>query len=194
MTKPEFAQIIAYLSHATGKQIADTKEEAKARTEVYFDLLGDLAIDTLQTAAKRVALSHPWPSFPSAAEIREAASLTMRGIVAGVSPAEAWDKAWRATKRIDPDVEGSIQRACDHLPPLVVEAMQAFGILALVYSQEPIGVMRGQFMKIYEQLLRRMEQHSLLPASVKKEIVRIGKRDALPGAAAQAIKQIGVEK
>lgn len=173
MKKSDFVPIMAYIGAAIGKPQSDYT------VEVYFDLLGDLPKEALQIGAKRVILLHPWSTFPSVAELREAAVETLRGVACELSSAEAWQLAWKATGKIDPEVEGSIDRGCDGLPPLIVEAMKAFGIGALCFGKEPISVVRGQFVKIYEQLQRREHRVGLLPTSVTKAIENIGKDAAL---------------
>ncbi len=183
MKPEEFAGVIAYLELACGKSLS------KDAVSVYFDLLGDLPAETLQIAAKRVALEHPWATFPSIAELRQAASETMRGLVTELSPAEAWKLAWHAAGRIDLEQHGpwqvkegsewklydsQIAYVCKGLPPLVFEAMHAFGFSALVCGEDPAGVIRGQFLHIYEQLAARDRRAALIPAPMKTQIARIG--------------------
>lgn len=182
MTRPEFAQIIAYLTAGCGKPLAD------AALEVYFDLLGDLPFDAMKLAAQRVLLEHRWATFPSIAELREAATATMRGQVAALSPAEAWALAWDAAGRIDPEQEGSAERGLRDLPPLVVEAIRAFGLPALCYGQEPVGVVRAQFTKIYEQLAAREQRTALLPHKTAEAV-----RQRLPQQVAGILQNIGIQ-
>jgi hypothetical protein len=144
MTKLDFLQIMGYLGAAIGRDLPEKS------MDVYFDLLGDLPAEVMFTAARRVILEHKWTTFPRIAEIREAALQTLRGKVTEISPAEAWQLGWRAASRIDPEIDGSLERACQSLPPLVFEAMKAFGINALCYGKEPVSIVRGQFMKILE--------------------------------------------
>jgi hypothetical protein len=189
VTREEFGRVIAYITAGTSKTLSPDS------LEVYFDLLGDLRFEVLLAAAKRVMLEHPWATFPSVAELREAAVGALRGKISGLSPAEAWDKAWAAAARIDPEVEGSFDRAIakTKVPPLVVEAMRAFGIYSLCCGQDPVSVMRGQFMKIYEQLAARDERLALMPPSVKQAIESVGKEpQKLPGKVAKAIESIGI--
>lgn len=186
MNRIEFAQCMAYLGAAIGKQLPTES------VEVYFDLLGDLPKEVLQTAAKRVVLEHKWATFPSVAEIREAAAETMMGEKKRLSPSEAWELAWEATKKIDPDIEGSLQRHTENLPALVIEAMRVFGIVSLVRGKEPISITRSQFLKVYEQLQERESRLNLLPQKVKDSIEKIG-RDykALPEVSRKLIENIG---
>ncbi len=189
MTKAQMLPVMAYIATAIGKPFpADA-------AEVYFDLLGDLPLNVLQVAAKRVVLEHKWATFPSVAELREAAAETMRGQVKELSPAEAWKIAWRAASNIDLEVDGQAGRVMAKLPELVVEAMTTFGLPALCYGKEPVGVIRGQFIKIYEQLQARDRRRALLPDGVKREIKAIGEqRKALPPKVAAAIAKIGHER
>ncbi len=90
-----------------------------------------------------------------------------------MDPAEGWGIAWKAAGKIDPEVEGSIERALKGLPDVVVEAMQTFGIPALCFGKEPVGVVRGQFFKIFEQVQARRRHLKLLPPSLRKEIALI---------------------
>src|SRR5262249_4373334 len=135
----------------------------------------DLPLDVLKLAAKRVVLEHRWATFPTVAELRAAAAETMQGQVAELSPAEAWAIAWRVVGSTDPEVEGSFQRASKGVPPLVVEAIRAFGLNSLCYGKEPVGVVRGQVLKVYEQLAAREQRTALMPASVRAAIEGIGK-------------------
>lgn len=164
MTREEFLGITTYIGLAINKPL---NEDA---LEVYFDLLGDLDAQTLQLAAKRVLLEHRWASFPTVAELREAAAETVQGRTSALSTGEAWALAWAAIGRLDPEVEGSFDRATSHLPPLVLEAMKTFGVAALCYGDEPIGVIRAQFSKVFEQLAAREKRLALLPAAVKQVI------------------------
>ena len=69
------------------------------------------------------------------------------------------------------------------MPPLVVEAMRAFGIPALCYGKEPVTVVRAQFAKIFEQLAARERRLRLMPPAMRSEIAAM---------AAPVIKMIGV--
>lgn len=185
MTRDEFALIMAYVSVSVGKPLS---EDA---AEVYYDLLGDLPVEAMQISAKRVVLEHRWATFPLPAEFRQAAAETMRGKINELSPPEAWALAWEAAGKIDAEIDGSIDRACQSLPPLVFEAMRAFGINAIAYGREPVGMVRTQFLKIFEQLQSRDRRQALLPVSMVQAIERIGTTSSLPGIGGNLAKQIG---
>lgn len=157
---------MAYLEVGCGKPLGE------AALSVYFDCLGDLPADVLRLAAKRVVLEHRWATFPSIAELREAAALTQRGEVRGMSPGEAWSLAWHAIANCDPEIElrGGAKDALGKLPPLVAEAVRAMGVLPLCYGQEPVAVIRGQFMRVYGELAARQTRTDLLPAATRTAI------------------------
>lgn len=169
MSRVDFGKIMAFITAAIGKPLSD---EALV---VYYELLGDLPVDVLQTAAKRVCLEHKWANFPTVAELREAAAETMRGAVKELSAAEVWDRAWSLVRSIDLEVPHTVE-VLKNQPPIVQESIKAFGLPALVYGKEPVGVIRGQFIKIVEQLQARDRRNALLPASVKQSIAAIGNR------------------
>lgn len=157
---------------------------------VYFDCLGDLPVGVLQLACKRVVLEHKWATFPTVAEIREAATKTSHGELTELSPAEAWQLAWRVVANTDPEIDGSFTRATAGVPDLVVRSIRAMGLTALCYGEEPVGVVRAQFIKVYEQLAARKRTEALMPASVRQAIEGIGK---LPPEVRGAIAGIGEE-
>ena len=170
-THSEFTSAMAYLTLATGKGLpVKGKDDSFGALDVYFDLLKDLSAEVLAVAVRRVALEHKWSNFPTPAEIREAASETIQGQIKELSSAEAWEQAWRAVGRIDLEIEGSLARHTQNIPALVLEAMRAFGIPDMVYSKSSVSVIRGQFVKIYEQLASRDRRQKLFP---KKLVDRI---------------------
>ena len=164
MTKSEFAPIMAYLSAAVGKPIAPET------VAVYFDLLADLPADVLQMAAKRVALKHQWPTFPSAAEIREEATQTIAGELFPMTAAEAWDLAWRAVKSMDLELPDTVKRAQEKLPPIVWQVMTAFPLSALCHGREPVGLVRKNFIDLFMEIKSRNKANRLLPAKLAKQI------------------------
>ncbi len=160
----EFAQVMGFVAAATGKSLSPESQV------VYFDLLGDLPMSVLQLAARKVCLRHRYPTFPSVADIRSCAVEVSRGEVAAGTGAEAFAQAWSAVRRIDPEIDGSFERATKGLPPLVVKAMLAMGVCSMVASSDPVGVIRGQFLRIYEQLAESERQKQILPERDRQAI------------------------
>jgi len=174
MTEQDFKECMAYLAVAVNKPLAATEKEAEFRRKVYFDLLGDLSAEVLQLACKRVALNHPWATFPSAAELRAAAVETMQGMVSMLSAEEAWGIAWKVAD-VDMEQPHSMERI-KKIPPLVLKAINTFGLAAFLYCKDPVGVMRAQFIKIFDALAKTEKQRLLLPAALTKAIESKGER------------------
>lgn len=156
---------MAYAEAAVGKPFAADS------AEVYFDLLGDLPVETLRVAVKRVVLEHKWATFPSVAEFRRAAAECARGDIP--SAGEAWMMATRACLSCDVDSPGSVERTFAKVPPIVHEAVNRFGFRALYNPGENLEVMRAQFTRIYEEIVAFENRQALLPASLRREIAKI---------------------
>lgn len=182
-SKADFSRLMAFISSATQKAVsAET-------VEVYYDLLGDLDIETLKAAAKQVVLEHRWATLPSVAELREAAVKIVHKY--DNMPAQtAWSIAWRAAGKIDPDIHGEFvtfdgagnkivhasqtEYALADVPEHVRQCMQTFGMARLVAGNEPIGVMQAQFCQTYTALQLEAKRDAMLPASLRSEIAALG--------------------
>lgn len=178
MDRTEFGKVLAFLTAGIGIELSD------AATEVYFECLADIDYNRMYAAAIVVINEHVWHTFPSIAELRQAATTLSRGEICDLTAAEAWEMAWRAASAIDLEMTGlyrakddsgvwqswDSQKAfvCRDLPNIVQEAMRAFGISAMVAGEEPVGVVRAQFTKIYEQLAGRDQRKALLPGVASK--------------------------
>lgn len=200
MTRDQFLQVDAYLTCATNKVLT---REAK---EVYYDLLGDLDADVFRLAAKQVALSHVWATYPSAAELRQAAATITQGCVKRLSAAEAWKIAWDAASEIDLDMHGEhvgrdgktyptqAASVLARVPKLVLEAMQTYGLPSLCVTSD-VGIARAQFMRIWDQLAERDAAKALLPPDLVKAIegtpARLQGAKSLPAAAQRLLDGIG---
>lgn len=184
MMMVEFAKVMAYVAAATQKPVSPET------VEVYYDLLGDLELGTFQAAAKRVVMEHKWATFPSVAELREAAIEMQAGRDSRLPPQVAWAMAWRAAGQIDPDIRGEFvvfkngervtypsqtDYVLDGLPAPVVATMKTFGIGRLIAADEPIGVIQKQFCETYTGLLTAAKREALLPEKLRQDIDRIGK-------------------
>lgn len=160
MTKVEFVAAMAVIEAAIQKTVP------KQTAEVYFDLLGDLAIEVFQAAVKKVLLEHPWSTVPSIAELRAAAVQVTQGQTVDLSPAEAWGQASQALKKIDPDVDGSIARGTAGLHPRVVKAMHTLGIRLMIFGKLRQGELQERFVETYRALATADQKKALLPPKV----------------------------
>lgn len=159
----DFGEVMVFIEATCGKQLP------KASLKAYYECLKEIPADVLRVAARRVVCEHVWATFPSVAELMQAASETIRGKVSEMTAAEAWEKAWSAIGRIDLEMPHTLE-SLHSLPKIVQESIHAFGLPAMVYGKDPVTVVRAQFTKIYEQLAARDRRVSLLPESLKDAI------------------------
>lgn len=166
MTATEFSKAILYLSAGLQRKLDD------AATEVYFDALRDLPAAPFLAACKLVLLNHVWATFPTVAELSGATANVIRGNAMPMCGAKGWEIAWRVARDTDPEVDGSFERAIKKhkAPPAVIEAIRCFGLNSLCYGNDPVGVIRGQFMKTFEQIAESERQTGMLPPSLRAEI------------------------
>lgn len=188
MTRLEFVEVMGRIAVAIQKPLM-----SGMTLEVYFDLLNDLPIDALRAGAKRVLLEHQWSTFPTVAELRKASVESSCGTVAAMTAGEAWGLASKAVARIDMEIPHTVAKAMAGLPPLVVRAMQAYGLASLVHGKEPLGVVRAQFERIFSGLAEAEAKRALLPQSLVQAIEQQGRREPLAGPVAAAVQAIGKE-
>jgi hypothetical protein len=179
---------MAYLSAATNQPMS------KERADVYYDMLQEMPLETLRIAAKKVALSHSWSTFPSVAEIHEAACETVMSQCQELLPMQAWAIARRAAASIDPDVQGPYFRnGKEHrsmaaafmadVPLLVAKAIRQIGLNAIGKDNE--SVVRAHFTRAYEAIVNDHKKLALMPPSLKREI---------EAQQPDVLKRIGVER
>jgi hypothetical protein len=195
VTKQEFAEVIAFLELATGKPIHDDPAQALSRTKLYFQMLGDLPLESLRLAAERLVCERKWASFPQVAELRELAASSDRGEITTTSAGEAWGIAIKACADCDIEVEGSVSRsfAKHGVTPMIEEAIRRFGFMSL-YNPENMESMRAQFRDIWNAMIEQDRRVGILPQAVRE---RITKRENGPGTLSSPIagllRGIGVE-
>lgn len=180
MTREQFAENMVFLFVGIGKPV----EQQTIR--VYFELLGHHDAAKFRAACAKVLLSHKWNSFPSIAELNEAAIELSQAnqLTAG----EAWAIARDAAYDIDPDLTGphrvyhgngkyteyasQAESVLRGLPGPVIKAIEAYGLHDFCRAGNPDGVMRSQFCKIFESIAGREQRVKSLPPIVKAAIER----------------------
>ena len=160
MTKAEVAKILTVLAAAYPKFEVD---DLKVR--VWHEMLGDLDYATANMAAKKLILENNFP--PSIAEVRKAAMEILNPEV--MTAAEAWGEVERAVR-----VYGCYQEieALASLSPRTAKVVRQIGWREICLNEEP-GVIRGQFLKMYQQVQERDHREMLLPADLRQGIQRL---------------------
>lgn len=163
MTESEFAPIMAYLSSAVGKPVAQNQ------AEVYWDLLGDLPSEVLATAARQVLLESAYPTLPTVGTLRQRCLALMQP--PGLQAMEAWELVMRAVNRYGFAGE---TRALATLPDVAARAARALGWQSLCDATvEQIPTVRAQFRDAYNSLAQRQEREALPPARYQRQAAKV---------------------
>ena len=160
MTKGEVAKLLAVLAASYPKfEVDDLK------VQVWHEMLGDLDYVTVNMAVKKLILENTFA--PSIAEVRKAAMDILNPDV--MTAAEAWGEVERAVRTYGYYREAE---ALASLTPRVAKVVRQISWREICLNEEP-GVVRGQFLKMYQQVQERDHREMLLPADLRQEIQRL---------------------
>ena len=160
MTKGEIAKILAVLAAAYPKfEVDDVK------VQVWYEMLGDLEYSIVNIAIKKLIMQNTFP--PSIAEVRKAVTELMNP--EQVTSSEAWGEVTRAIRNYGYYHE---EEALASMSPITAQLVRYMGWREICMSED-IGVIRGQFLKMYQQVRERDRREMLLPADLRQGIQRL---------------------
>jgi hypothetical protein len=185
--KVEFAKVMAVLVAGTG-----AKEPTPEQLDVYYQLLADLPINVLQTAAARALIEHRYPSLPPVGLIRQhAVAVTTpestSTIADGWAAVQAFAIRWQywLTEGVpsDPKTLANMEAWRATIPPTALRAAQSYGWQNIIEADGSVAF--AHFRQLHESLDKRRQQEEALPPSVRTPaaatlIDRIGRMPALP--------------
>jgi hypothetical protein len=146
MRASETAKILAVLAAAYPRfEVSETTHT------VWQEMLADLDYAGVDLAARRYIATSKFP--PSITEIRQAL------VPEGLAPAEAWGLLMGAIHHFGYYRE---TEALASLPPEVVRVVCMVGWREVNMSTE-LDVIRGQFLRMYQQVAERARREALLP-------------------------------
>lgn len=162
MNKTEVGKLLSVLSAAYPRFEPD-----ELTLTVWHEMLGDLEYPIASLAVKTCMLQNTFP--PSISEVRKAAVKLMHPQKQSAS--EAWEIVNRALDKHG--YYGQVE-AMESLPPLVARVVRVIGFSKMCLS-ENLGVERGQFMRLYDEMSRGQDEEYLLPEKMKAQIAQIGR-------------------
>jgi hypothetical protein len=175
LTKLEVGKILAIIAAAY-----DRFEINEFKQQLWLEMLQDVPYQVAQVALKKLILESPFP--PSIADIR-------KQIVEVTTPQEnkkdsgqAWGEVMKAISS-----HGIYQpeKALASMSETTRKVAERIGWREICMQEEDkMGVLRGQFMKIYDSLVLREKQDALLPANILEQIQSISNKG-------KEIRQIG---
>lgn len=158
MNRPEMAKVLAMLAAAY-----PTFDVDKLKLELWMKMLGDLEPDKMN----RMIMAHIATErfAPSISEIREKLTPKLTDAV------DAWGVVADAVKNIglyrDEDAMGYIEREAG---PVAVEVVKAIGWRELNMAHAFDGVVRGQFLRMYEVKRKEAQYEAMLPDGLRKAL------------------------
>jgi hypothetical protein len=161
MTKGETAKLLAVLAAAFPRfEVDDLK------VQVWHEMLGDLDYSVASLAIKKLILESTFP--PSIAEVRKAAVEIQNP--EQTTGAQAWGEVIKAIRIYGHYRE---EEALASLSPMTAQVVRCMGWRDICLNSEP-GVIRGQFLRMYDQIVTRKRKERLLPSGMRKQLMNLG--------------------
>jgi hypothetical protein len=165
MVRSEVAKLLAVLAAAY------PRFEVNELTErIWFEMLQDIPYQVAQVAIKKLILESPYP--PAIADVRKQAMEIITPPEEKLDAAQAWGEVERAIRFYGYYREAE---ALASMSPRTAKVTKWMGWQEICMSEEP-SVIRGQFLKMYQQIQTRDKEETLLPESLKNGIARVAAR------------------
>lgn len=162
MTQKETAKLFAFIAMIFPRDTTFLNAAPQIR-DVWQQMLCDIPYDTAEASVQAHASSSPFP--PSIAEIRKY-SVELKCPL--LSADEAYKLASDARRKYG---WCDAQNGMDSLPESVRATIRTYcnSFLEWCKTEEPQGVERSQFMKIYEAMKDRKQKEAALPPGVAEK-------------------------
>ena len=184
MSIDEFTELFEILTAAYPGHKFKSDDDMGRTIVVWYSMLSDLPNELLEAAIHKHILQSANSYFPSINEIRIKATevITPESNTA----AEAWGEVVKAITEIGlRPYDKDSNKALDSLKPLTRKVVEAIGFRTICMAEEEsVGVVRGQFLKMYDQISSRQKQEALLPEGLREKINELA-------ASAKGVKSIG---
>lgn len=139
--------------------------ENKAQFDFWYEMLKDLDYQLLQTAVKKLVSESSYP--PTIADIRKAASNVEAPEV--MDAATAWGEVMNAIRNYG---VYRPEEAVESMAPLTRKVVQAMNYQEICMSKK-LGVDRGQFIRLYNQICERERTDRVLSLELKNNIKQL---------------------
>ena len=165
MTKTETVKLLAVISAAF-----PNIQVAEATVALWHELLGDLDLNLVLAATKKLILESPYP--PTIADIRKQVVEITTPHDEKIDAATAWGEVEKAIQLYGYYREAE---AMASMSPRTAKVVKYIGWQEISLSEEP-GVVRGQFLKMYQQIAEREQKEKLLLQGLRDEMQRLVSR------------------
>ena len=162
MVKIEVCKLLAVIAAVYPRFEVD-----EFKQNVWLEMLQDVPYELAQVCVKKLILESHYP--PAIADIRKQVAEISTPKSEKLDGATAWGEV---TKAIGWYGSYGTEEALASMSPRIVRMI---GWREICMSEE-LGVIRGQFLKMYEQVSAKERQELLLPESLKSQINALGAR------------------
>lgn len=154
VASPKFGQWVKSLSYV----------ETEAMIRTWLSCLGDIPAEVADKGISRLLVESPYP--PSIHELRKACvSCVSKYPTATEAYLEAMDTMRRPLPQNFVPEEDEARLRIERCSPLTQRVL--WGIGWEEFCREDLGVMRGQFLRMYEAQVKREEAETLLPQHLR---------------------------
>ena len=164
MTRKEFTKIIGFLSAVIDKPMSE------ATIEAWYVMLKDLDYPETMMAVKKVLAESQYPTMPAVGQIRKAAAELEGG--QAITGAQAWGMLLQAIHKYGFYRE---REALESLPQDVAKVVDWMGWSELCHG-ENVDVIRGQFLKMYDNQVNRQKELGLMPQDIRDLLTDVGEK------------------
>jgi hypothetical protein len=169
MTKTETIKLFTIFTAAYPRFDSFKNAEAlKPVIELWTEMLADVPYPVVETAAKKLILESPYP--PTISDIRKQVVEITTDPADRIDGATAWGEVAKAIREYG---HYNPEEAMESISPRAVKVARMIGWKELCTCEEP-GVIRGQFIKMYDAYTAREKQDALLPDQLFGIIQQIG--------------------
>ena len=173
MNKTEILKILTILSQAyTNFDFGNNPQQDKIKRDLWHEMLEDIDYKTAEKSVKKIISQNKFA--PTIAEVRQAVyEVNNPGeLTAG----EAFEQVLSAVKKY---VYMQEKKALESLPPKTAKTVRAMGYQEICMATQ-VDVVRGQFIKIYDQISERKKSQEKLPENLKQEIQELNQVGEFP--------------
>ena len=172
MTPQETKKLFAILMVSYPKFYnAEEKDKLRMTIELWVEMLGDIPFEIVQVAVKKLILESPFP--PAISDVRKQITDIMSNPDDRADASTAWGEVTKAIRMFG---YPRPTEALESLSPRTRKVVESMGWQEICQAEQA-GVVRGQFLKMYEAYTARERQDALLPDSMKKMIRQIGEQN-----------------
>jgi hypothetical protein len=175
MTHQEAIKIFWMLAVAYPKfDCYKTKEQLNSTVQLWKSMFADIQYQVMVLAVKKLMLESPYP--PTVHDINKKIAELERPDIKELTAADAWGELTRSIRKYGMYDELA---AKESLSPLTRKIVDYIGFREICLN-ENLEVLRGQFFRMFEQLLTKEKEKALVPDWLKESMQKLVESKKIP--------------